>query len=53
MPHLITIIKYARNIVKYLLVLLSALSKKMHGLVLANGTSVSFCSACQRNGFVL
>jgi hypothetical protein len=32
MPHLITIIKYARNIVKYILVLLSALSEKTHGL---------------------
>ena len=33
MPHLIMIIKYARNIVKYILVLLSALSETAYGFV--------------------
>jgi hypothetical protein len=44
MPHLITIIKYACNIVKYLLVLLSALFQKAAMASCNNSTSGSFCS---------
>ena len=42
MPHLITIIKYACNIVKYLLVLLSALFQKAVLVSCSNSTSGSF-----------
>ena len=43
MPHLITIIKYACYIVKYILVLLSAFSGRAVWVRVANGTSGSFC----------
>jgi hypothetical protein len=43
MPHLITIIKYARTIVKYIVVLLSAVLETGRLASCASGTSGSFC----------
>jgi hypothetical protein len=53
MPHLITIIKYACNIVKYILVLLSALFQKSLWLRATIVQVVHFIMVGVRNGFVL
>ena len=52
MPHLITIIKYARNIVKYILVLMSALLEETNSFVWRTVQVVLFVWIGARNGFV-
>ena len=52
MPHLVTIIKYACYIVKYLLVSLSAPAGKADGFVWRTVQVVPFVWIAVHNGFV-